>query len=275
MASVEVNVAPALGAARVTVGAWLAESEPPLAPGAEAGAPGNAIDVQLAPAGEASTLPAGSAARTPAVCPPSVRPVYVFGDVHAAHALSSSWHWKVAPESGELNVTVALEPGERAGGAESIVVLGGCVSTVNDGVAGDASVFPAASLARTDTLWAPSASAVVVHGLVHAAQTAESTRHSNVEPASLEVNAKLGVLSLVVPVGPEVIVVSGAVVSGGGGADPTVIGFIVLSVSPSASATVTRTFLTPGSWKVNVIVLPVPSGHCPPAGPSVPSSTQV
>ena len=70
------------------------------------------------------------------------------------------------------------------------------------------------------------------------------------------------------------IVVSGAVVSAGG-AEATVIAFIVLSASPSASVTVTRTFLTPASWKVKAIVLPLPSGHCPPSGPSVPSSAQV
>jgi hypothetical protein len=292
--------------------------------------------------------------------------VYVFGDVHALQAPPSSWHSKVAPESGELKVSVALEPGDRTGGAESTVVLGACVSTVNERVAGEASVLPAASVARTDTLCAPSLSALVVHGLVQVAHDPESTRHWNVEPLSVAVNAnvgvlslvgplgpepivvsgavvsgggavltvnvrlagvasvlpatsvarivtvcepslsalvvhglvqvahdpestrrwnvepltvavnaKVGVLSFVVPVGPEVIVVSGAVVSGGGGAEATVTAFIVLSVSPSASATVTRTFLTPGSWKVNAIVLPVPSGHCPPAGPSVPSSSQV
>ena len=74
------------------------------------------------------------------------------------------------------------------------------------------------------------------------------------------------------------IVVFGAVVSAGGGVLPaaaTVIAFIVVAVSPSASVTVTRTFLTPASWKVNDIVLPLPSGHWSPAGPSPPSSSQV
>src|SRR6266545_1628112 len=72
MPSVEVNVAPTLGATRATAGARLAECELPFPPGVEAGAPGRAIDVQLAVAGEASTLPAGSVARTSTVCPPSV-----------------------------------------------------------------------------------------------------------------------------------------------------------------------------------------------------------
>ena len=96
------------------------------------------------------------------------------------------------------------------------MVFGADVSTVNERVAGDASVFPAASVARTETLWAPSPSAVVVHGLVQVAHDPVSTRHWNVDPLSLAVNANVGVLSLVGPVGPEPIVVLGAVVSAGG-----------------------------------------------------------
>ena len=87
-------------------------------------------------------------------------------------------------------------------------------------------------------------------------------------------NANVGVLALVVPVGPDVMVVSGGVVSPGAAA-ATVTALTMVAVSPSASATVMRTFLTPASWKVNVIVLPLPSGHWPPPGPSGPSSTQV
>ena len=92
-------------------------------------------------------------------------------------------------------------------------MFGADVSTVNERVAGEASVLPAASVARTETLWAPSPSAVVVHGLVQVAHEPVSTRHWNVEPLSLAVNANVGVVSLVGPVGPEPIVVSGAVVS--------------------------------------------------------------
>ncbi|HEX6618804.1 MAG TPA: hypothetical protein VF024_04050 [Solirubrobacteraceae bacterium] len=88
---------------------------------------------------------------------------------------------------------------------------------MNDCVAGVASVLPAASVARTETLCAPSARAPVVHGLVQSAQAPASTRHSKTEFASVAVNAKLGVLSVVVPVGPDVMAVSGGVVSDGGG----------------------------------------------------------
>src|SRR5512133_3484994 len=144
-------------------------------------------------------------------------------------------------------------------------------ATVNDCVAGVASVLPAASVARTAMPCMPSVRPWVVHGLVHAAQAPESSWHWNVDPLSLAVKANVGVLSVVVPAGPDVIVVFGAVVSPAG-AEPTVIGFIVLSLSPSASVTTSRTFLTPVPWKVNDRVLPLPSGHCVPPAPSGPSS---
>src|SRR6476469_2377958 len=102
MLRVEVKVDPAVGAASETVGAWLEESVPPLAGGAGAGSPGGAIEVQPAVAGEASTLPAASVARTFAVCWPSGRPVNALGDVHGAQAPPSSWHSKLAPPSAEL-----------------------------------------------------------------------------------------------------------------------------------------------------------------------------
>ncbi len=50
----------------------------------------------------------------------------------------------------------------------------------------------------------------VAPGPLQAAKAAASKRHSKLEPVSLEENPKVGVESLVVPVGPEVIVVSGA-----------------------------------------------------------------
>ena len=127
----------------------------------------------------------------------------------------------------------------------------------------------------------------------------ESTWHSKAGLPSEEVKANVGVASVVVPLGPETIVVSGGVLSlaggglvgggfvggglvggglvGGGvvGAVVTVIGSSVVSVSPSASATVRRTFLTPAPRKVNDSVRPLPSGHCAPPGPSKPSSTHV
>ena len=87
--------------------------------------------------------------------------------------------------------------------------------------------------------------ALVVQGLAQPAQDPESTRHANVEAPSLDENVNVGVMSVVVPLGPESIVVFGAVVSAGGAVATTVIAFIVLLVSPSASVTTRRTFLTP------------------------------
>src|SRR4051812_49021352 len=88
--------------------------------------------------------------------------------------------------------------------------------TVNVWVAGEASVLPAASVARTLKMWLPAASVEVVRGLVHVTQLPESTLHWKVLPDSVEVNAKVGLVLVVLLGGPELIRVSGAVVSGGG-----------------------------------------------------------
>ena len=53
----------------------------------------------------------------------------------------------------------------------------------------------------------------MVSGEVQLANVPASISHSSVEPASVEVNENVGVESVVVPVGPDVMVVSGAVVS--------------------------------------------------------------
>ena len=113
-----------------------------------------------------------------------------------------------------------------------IVVSGGVVSHVNDRLAGEASVLLAASVARTSNVCAPSDSAPVVNGDEQDANAAASTRHSNVEPASVAVKENVGVLSLVGPDGPAVIVVSGGVVS-------IVAGVTVIGATPFAEMTVT------------------------------------
>ncbi len=117
-------------------------------------------------------LPAASVARTLKLCEPSPRAAVVLGLVQAPKAAESSLHSKVEPGSVELNANDALVAVVVPVGPEVIVVSGavvsggGAVSTVNERVAGEASVLPATSVARTDTECAPSASAEVVHGLV-------------------------------------------------------------------------------------------------------------
>ena len=71
--------------------------------------------------------------------------------------------------------------------------------------------MPAWSVARTWKVWLPAASAESVSGLEHALQPPPSTRHSNVDPDSVELKEKLGVVSLEGSVGVELIVVFGAV----------------------------------------------------------------
>ena len=85
--------------------------------------------------------------------------------------------------------------------------------TLNERLAGVASIFRAESIARTAKVWLPSFSAGGVWlfpGPEQDAKAAVSIRHSKVEPGSLEENVKVGVLSAVGPVGPESIVVWGA-----------------------------------------------------------------
>ena len=71
--------------------------------------------------------------------------------------------------------------------------------------------MPAWSVARTWKVWLPAASAESVCGLVHALQPPPSIRHSNVDPGSVELKEKLGVVSLEGSAGVELIVVFGAV----------------------------------------------------------------
>ena len=174
-------------------------------------------------AGVASVLPATSVARTETEWSPSLRAAVVHGLVQSAQAPASTRHSKtefasvaVKANVGVLSFVVPVGP-DVIVVSGAVVSAGGAVPTVNERVAGEASVLPATSVARTETLWAPSLRAAVVHGLVQSAQAPESTRHSKTEFASVAVKANVGVLSFVVPVGPEVIVVSGAVVSDGGG----------------------------------------------------------
>ena len=75
----------------------------------------------------------------------------------------------------------------------------------------------ALSVARTSKLWLPAERGLegvwLAPGPEQAPNAWESKRHRNVEPDWLDENLKVGVLSMMVPEGPEVIVVCGGTVS--------------------------------------------------------------
>src|SRR5262245_23684307 len=119
------------------------------------------------------TLPAASVPRTVIVWLPSASAVAgVNGDVQAANAAVSIWHWIVAAP-----VTVnVLEDGLSlvGDGTAVTVTTGATVSTVN--VVEPVPTLPAASVPRTVIVWLPLASAVAgVNGDVQAANAPVST----------------------------------------------------------------------------------------------------
>ena len=101
----------------------------------------------------------------------------------------------------------------RGAGAESIVVCGALESIVHVCVAGVGSGLPAASAAVTVNVWAPLPRPVYCCGETHGEAVALSSLHVKEDAASDEVNVNDAVVSFVVPDGPSVIVVCGAVVS--------------------------------------------------------------
>src|SRR5262245_12168542 len=103
--------------------------------------------------------------------------------------------------------------GESGSESATTTRAGAAVSTVKLREAGVWSVLPAGSVARTWKLWGPSLREAVVSGLEQGAQEPESTRHSKLDPAWSESKVKVGVGSLVGPVGPVRMAVSGSAVS--------------------------------------------------------------
>jgi hypothetical protein len=91
--------------------------------------------------------------------------------VQDAQAAESSWHSKLAPGSLAEKANDALVVAVEPLGPESMVVSGGVLSDagviVHDCVAGDASVLPAGSVARTLKVCDPVARPLYVFGLVH------------------------------------------------------------------------------------------------------------
>ena len=114
--------------------------------------------------------------------------------------------------AGPLPIVVSGASGSRGGTA---------TVTVHACVAGVASVFPAASVARTLKTWLPTATLAYTAGLVQDVNDAPSRAHSNADPPSELAKVKLAVVTVVVLAGPLAIVVSGASRSAGGGATVT------------------------------------------------------
>src|SRR3954447_16663129 len=99
-------------------------------------------------------------------------------------------HANVLPDSDAVNETDALVDSPEAG-AEEIVVSGAVVSaggtgalTVQVAAAGEASVLPAASVARTSKVCDPTVRPERALGDVQAAHAPPSMRHANVLPDS-------------------------------------------------------------------------------------------
>ena len=92
-------------------------------------------------------------------------------------------------------------------------MFAGVVSTVKRNEAGVASTLPATSIARTSNVYVFSASGPSVSGLVSVVQAPPLSRTWNVDPASGELNANVGVVSCVAAAGEPSRVVPGAIVS--------------------------------------------------------------
>src|SRR3954452_21141482 len=103
-----------------------------------------------------------------------------------------------------------------AEGPEVIVVWGGTVSTVQLRAAGVGSTFQAGSAARTWSVCGPCERPTYCFGEEHAANAPASNLHSKLDWPSLDEKVNCAEADLVIPDGPELIVVCGGVVSAGG-----------------------------------------------------------
>lgn len=87
--------------------------------------------VHVYEAGVASTLPAGSMARTWKVCEPSASAPVANAEVQALNAEPSTLHWKVEPACVAVKENEDVAEFEMSGGCAVMVVSGGIVSTVH------------------------------------------------------------------------------------------------------------------------------------------------
>jgi hypothetical protein len=98
-------------------------------------------------------------------------------------------------------------------GPEAIALSGAVRSTVHSKLAGVGSTALTLLVARTSSLWLPSASPSNACGEVHARNAVPSSEHSNVASARSEEKVKIASVSLVGETGPGPSVVSGVLSS--------------------------------------------------------------
>ena len=117
------------------------------------------------------------------------------------------------PPSVELLTSVIVPLTSAPSTGDVIEPVGSVASTSQVYVTSVASVFPAASLARTFSVWEPSASAGAVNGVAQGAQPPPSRSHSKVAGDSVEPRPNVGVESGLGCAGVETKDVFGAVTS--------------------------------------------------------------
>ena len=169
--------------------------------------------------GVASTLPAASRARTRNVWSPRASAVTVWGEVQPVNETPSSEHSNVAPASSAEKVNVAVVASVGEAGPVSIDVSGATASiAVHVRVAGVASTLRAASIACTANVCSPSARSWISTGDEHDSNGPPSSEHSKSRSAasvvsSVPPNSITTSTDAMIPEGPAVMTVSGAVMS--------------------------------------------------------------
>lgn len=147
------------------------------------------------------------------MCEPSARPESDAGLVQTDHEPESSRHSNVAVPSSDVKLNDAAEEFDALGGVDKKLVSGATVSTVQVYDAGEPSMLPAASVARTAKVCEPSAMPLKLWGDVQDAHGPVSNRHSYVTGLSSDVNANDADVEFEAKGGFDVMVVLGAVAS--------------------------------------------------------------
>jgi len=193
-------------------------------------------------------LPAASVTITWNVCGPST----CAGAVNEAAQLTSvwlsMWHWVVSGVPPVVNVKAGVGSLVSPLGPPVIDTVGGVPSTMKSR---DALVeLPAASVTMTSNLRGPSASEVDVNvPAVQLTRVPPSMWHCVVVGEPPVANVKVGVRSVVTPVGPVWIVTVGAVAS-------TVKLRVAVAELPAASVTMTSNVCGPSNWAGAVYGVP-------------------